>query len=174
MQIVLDGGDFARLSPQAQAELLQLLGARAAGGLPVATSATPTPPPAGRKAGFRWRVPYNVSPSLAQKLVHGLPEDARRRLTLFARPGGRVTMKEMLALTGDTDWRVLSSFIGVLTRKLRRLVGDNDRIISLIMWDFEAEAWDEGRTNLVDGVYYVAEATARSLIEVLKPEAEAA
>jgi hypothetical protein len=167
VQLVIDPADFRLLSAETQAELLRVL----AGASPAATSGSSAPAAANGgqrgKAGFRWRVPYNVSTPLARKLVHGLADDALARLALFARGEGRVSMTELLAVTGDKDWHVLSNFIGVLTRKLRRLVGDDNRIISLIMWDFDAAVWDRDQKNLIDGVYYVSETTARALREAL-------
>jgi len=171
LQLDIDPADFRLLSPETQAELMRVLAghqanppAHAAAGGSAASNAND-----GQrgKAGFRWRVPYNVSSPLAHKLVHGLAEDALARLALFAKGDGRVSMRDLLAVTGDTDWHVLSTFIGVLTRKLRRLVGDDNRIISLIMWDFDAAVWDRDQKNLIDGVYYVSETTARALREAL-------
>ena len=52
---------------------------------------------------------------------------------------------------------------GAVTRKLRRLVGDENRIISLIMWDYDAEKWDRDHKELVDGVFYVSPTTAETL-----------
>ena len=69
----------------------------------------------------------------------------------------------MLAATKDADLHVLSAFEGAITRKLRRLVGDDNRIISLIMWDYDAEKWDNGHNELVDGVFYVSPATVQAL-----------
>ncbi len=47
--------------------------------------------------------------------------------------------------------------------KLRRLVGDNNKIVSFMMWDYDAEKWDKDHTELKDGVFYVSDATARIL-----------
>lgn len=154
MQIVIDTNDWQRLSAPARQELLQLFGSEAA-------AAPPRAPVEQR--GFRWRVPYDLTPALAKKLLRGLSDDTIQRLKLFSRNGGRVTMRNLLAVTKDSDLHVLSAFEGTVTRKLRRLVGDGNKIASLIMWDYEAEQWDADHTELVDGVFYVSETTAQVL-----------
>lgn len=153
MQIVIETADWQRLSPPTRQELLRLIGAEGA------AVAAPAP---GQKS-FRWRVPYDLTPQLARKLLRGLGEDAVKRLKLFARNGGRVTMRDLLAVTKDSDLHVLSAFEGVVTRKLRRLVGDDNRIVSLIMWDYDAEKWDAAHKELVDGIFYVSDSTAKVL-----------
>jgi hypothetical protein len=154
MQIVIDANDWQRLSAPARQELLQLFGSESA-------AASPRRPADQR--GFRWRVPYDLTPALAKKLLRGLSDDTLRRLKLFAGNGGRATMRDLLAVTKDSDLHVLSAFEGTVTRKLRRLVGDGNRIASLIMWDYDAEQWDADHTELVDGVFYVSATTAEVL-----------
>jgi len=152
MQIVIDTNDWQRLSAPVRQELLRLLGSEAA-----------PPRPAAEQRGFRWRVPHDLTPALAKKLLRGLSEDALKRLKLFARNGGRVTMRDLLAVTKDSDLHVLSAFEGMVTRKLRRLVGDDNKIVSLIMWDYEAEQWDAEHKELIDGIFYVSPTTAQVL-----------
>src|SRR5262249_15528522 len=146
MQIILDASDLKRLSPSARSELLRLVEGGAASSQAPAKSAS--------RKSFRWRVPHDLTPELVRKLLRGLGQDARRRLQLFAREGGRATMQELLAVTKDTDLQVLSAFEGALTRKLRRLVGDDEKIVSMMMWDYDAEKWDPEHKTLLDGVYY--------------------
>ena len=153
MQIVIDTNDWQRLSAPVQQELLRLLGSEAA----------TAPRGAAEQRGFRWRVPHDLTPALAKKLLRGLSEDALKRLKLFARNGGRVTMRDLLAVTKDSDLHVLSAFEGMVTRKLRRLVGDDNKIVSLIMWDYEAEQWDAEHKELIDGIFYVSPTTAQVL-----------
>ncbi len=153
MQITIDAGDWQRLSPSARQELLKLIGADIA----------PTAPSASDAKGFRWRVPYDLTPALARKLLRGLSDDTMKRIKLFAKRNGRVTMQELLAVTKDSDLHVLSSFEGTVTRKLRRLVGDNNKIVSFMMWDYDSERWDKDHTELQDGVFYVSDATAKVL-----------
>jgi hypothetical protein len=157
MQIVLEPADLKRLSATAREEVLRLVRGEEA--------SPPTPKP--NKKGFRWRAPYDLTPDLARKLVRGIGEESRRRLALFAREGGRASMQELLAVTKESDLHVLSAFEGALTRKLRRLVGDDEKIVSLIMWDYDSERWDSTHTRLLDGTYYVSEATSRALRRVL-------
>ena len=154
MQIVIDTNDWQRLSAAVRQELLRLLGSEAAAAPRGAQE---------QQRGFRWRVPYDLTPALAKKLLRGLSEDAVKRLKLFARNGGRVAMRDLLAVTKDSDLHVLSAFEGTVTRKLRRLVGDENKIVSLIMWDYEAEQWDAEHKELLDGVFYVSPATAQVL-----------
>jgi hypothetical protein len=154
MQIVIDTSDWQRLSAPVRQELLRLLGSEATAAAPRALT---------EQRGFRWRVPHDLTPALAKKLLRGLGEDAVKRLKLFARNGGRVTMRDLLAVTKDSDLHVLSAFEGIVTRKLRRLVGDDNKIVSLIMWDYDAEQWDSDHKELIDGVFYVSPATAQVL-----------
>ena len=76
---------------------------------------------------------------------------------------GRVKVSEILKLTGETDLRATSDFQKEITRRLRRLIQDPERKAQLIGWDFEATKWDENRTTIVEGVYYVSKATAEIL-----------
>ena len=152
MHIMIDAGDWQRLSAPARQELLGLLGSGAA------ISSQPS-----NNKGFRWRVPYDLTPQLARKLMRGLSEETVKRLKLFTRNGGRASMQDLLAVTKENDLHVLSAFEGTVTRKLRRLVGDDNKIVSLIMWDYEAEQWDAEHKELLDGVFYVSPATAQVL-----------
>ena len=152
MHIMIDPGDWQRLSAPARQELLGLLG----GG-----EAAPSQPSTNK--GFRWRVPYDLTPQLARKLMRGLSEETVKRLKLFARNGGRASMRDLLAVTKEKDLHVLSAFEGTVTRKLRRLVGDDNKIVSLMMWDYDSEQWDTDHTELLDGVFYVSAPTAQAL-----------
>jgi hypothetical protein len=152
MHIMIDAGDWQRLSAPARQELLGLLGSGAAA----------QSQPSSNK-GFRWRVPYDLTPQLARKLVRGLSEEMVKRLKLFSRNGGRATMRDLLAVTKENDLHVLSAFEGTVTRKLRRLVGDDNKIVSLMMWDYESERWDADHKELLDGVFYVSSTTAQVL-----------
>ena len=58
--------------------------------------------------------------------------------------------------------RVLSHFQAVLSRRLRRLLDDPEKRIHLIGWDFEATKWDKSHSDIINGVYYVTEPTART------------
>jgi hypothetical protein len=72
-------------------------------------------------------------------------------------------MRDLLAVTKENDLHVLSAFEGTVTRKLRRLVGDDNKIVSLMMWDYESERWDADHKELLDGVFYVSSTTAQVL-----------
>jgi hypothetical protein len=114
-----------------------------------------------------WRTPIDLSPELATRLLHGLAEIHRRRLEVFARRGERVSARDLLAATGDADLRVLSYFQGALSRKLRRLLADEEKKVHLIGWDFGATEWDDEHAKIVDGVCYVTKATRDSLMQCL-------
>jgi hypothetical protein len=157
MQFVIDQADFARLSSTARSELLRLLGAE---GPP---SAAPSAPSSSSRRNFRWRQPHDVSQPLLRKLLKGADMATRGRLAIFARNNGRASMKQLLSVTKEKDWHVLTPWEGAITRKLRRLVGDDNRIISLMQWDYEAEVWDADHSRLLDGVYYVSAATTKAL-----------
>ncbi len=153
MHIVIEQSDFRRLSAETQKELIEAFSGKA---LVVAQ-------PAKKQGKALWRQPMDLSPDLAVRLLHGLSEPHRVRLRLFAQKGGRVTQRELLRTTGDQDLRVLSHFQAVLSRRLRRLLNDPEKRIHLIGWDFAATKWDKSHNNIVNGVYYVTEPTARAL-----------
>ena len=83
------------------------------------------------------------------------------------RQGERVSIHELLAVTEDSDIRVLSYFQGAVSRKLRRLLADREKKIHLIGWDFAATEWDAEHTRIVDGICYVTPATRAALGEHL-------
>ncbi len=114
-----------------------------------------------------WKWPIDLTPDLATRLLHGLAENHRRRLYLFARKGERVSMHDLLAVTGDEDLRVLSYFQGALSRKLRRLLGDQEKKTHLIGWDYAATVWDDEHAKIIDGVCYVTTTTREALMQSL-------
>lgn len=154
MQLVIDQSDFVRLSSATRGELLRLLGGETQPAVPGAAAA---------KRGFRWRQPHDVNQALLRKLLKGADAATRERLAVFARNNGRASMKQLLAVTKDKDWHALTPWEGAITRRLRRLVGDDNRIVSLMQWDYEAEVWDADHSNLLDGVYYVSPTTTKAL-----------
>lgn len=158
MQIVIEQSEFQDLSPQTQRELLERFS-----GLRLADAAKRR-----KRQNLHWRKPVDLSPILTTKLLHGLAEPHRQRLAMLAKKGGRASMKDLLKVTGDSDWHVLSHFQSVLTRRLRRLIEDPERKAELIKWDFDSTKWNSDRTAIVDGVYYLSDATAVSLKKVLK------
>lgn len=153
MRIVIEHSEFRGLTPETQRELIEKLA-----GKPVTAERRGS-----GGASVSWRKPVDLTDAMAARLLHGLAEPHRLRLELFAKKGGRVRQKELLAVTGDSDLRVLSHFQAVLTRRLRRFMDDPDKRIHLIGWDFESEAWDADHKVLVDGVYYVTERTLQAL-----------
>ncbi len=158
MLITIDQGDFKRLSPGVQKELIEYL-----------SDSWPSPDQALQAtAGLRWRRPVDLGADQAVRLMHGLSDDHRRRLQLFARKSGRVRVSEILKLTGETDLRATSDFQKKMTRRLRRLIKDPERKAQLIAWDFEATKWDATQTSIVDGVYYVSQGTAETLRNYFK------
>jgi len=154
MQLVLDASDLARLSSAARGEVLRLL----SGELPA-----PASPGAPTRRNFRWRQPHDVNLPLLRKLLKGADGATRDRLAVFARNGGRASMAELLAVTKDKDWHALTPWEGAITRKLRRLVGDDNRIASFMQWDYDSEVWDSAHNHLLDGVYYVSDVTTKAL-----------
>lgn len=158
MLITIEHGDFKRLSPAAQKELIDYF----SGAWPSQKKAPPA------TAGLRWREPVDLSADQAVRLIHGLSDDHRRRLKLFARKNGRVRVSEILKLTGETDLRATSDFQKEMTRRLRRLIKDPERKAQLIAWDFEATKWDASQTMIVEGMYYVSQKTAETLKSTFK------
>ena len=157
MQIVIDRADFRRLSSAAQRELLEVLTGKAQEAAPKKAEAK----------GLRWRVPYDLSSELAQRLVAKLEERHIALLRLFSRKEGRVGMKEIQKLTGSQDLREMSELQQEITRRLRHLIDDPEKKATLIHWDFDATKWDEGQTQIVDGVYFVSAGTAKALASAL-------
>lgn len=155
MQIVLEPGDFRRLSATTQQELLGLLGRGSA--------AAPTP-----DRELRWRAPYPLTHEQAERLVRSLPGNAQRRLALFANRTGRVKMKDLMAVDDAKDLRTTTRFVRDMATRLRRLVEDPEKKAQLIQWDFDATRWDKTQQTIVDGVYYVAPETAQALREVFE------
>ena len=154
MRIVIEQSEFRRLSTATKREIIETL----------AGSGFLTPPATEKKrADLLWKEPFNLTPGLAARLMHGLPEHHRVRLELFAKKGGRVTQKDLLVATRDTDMRVLSHFQAVLSRRLRRLIHDPEKRLHLIGWDFKATKWSKDKTEIEDGIYFVTDATATAL-----------
>jgi hypothetical protein len=153
MRIVIEQSDFRQLSPEAQREIIEKFT-----GAPQKAASAPK-----ASANLRWRQPVDLDEDLATRLIHGLSESHKRRLELFAKKGGRVSQKDLLAVTGDTDMRTLSHFQAVLTRRLRRFFADPEKRAHLIGWDFGSETWDPGHNELLDGTYYVTDRTADAL-----------
>ena len=160
MKIEIDQNDFQQLSAATQRELLQSL----AGKDLIAARGPRT------NKRITLRQPIDISPAQATRLVHGLSDDHRKRLGLFAKKNGRVRMKDILALTGETDLRATSSFQREMNRRLRRLIHDPEKLANLIDWDISATKWDANKTTITDGVYYVSDRTAEALKSCFKGE----
>ena len=109
----------------------------------------------------------DLTPKLAGRLLHGLAENHRNRLALLVRKDGRASMVDLLGVTNDNDLRVLSYFQGALTRKIHRLVASPDKRLHLIGWDYDATQWNDDHTMIVDGVYYITDASLDALRKAL-------
>ena len=153
MRIVIEDKDFRRLSPATRKELLAHLA-----GKQEAAPCSPAEP-----ESFQAARPMDLTPDLVAKLIHGLAENHRGRLEVFARNDGRASMKQLLAVTRDKDLRVLSYFQGAVTRKLRRLVDMPEAKVNLLGWDYDSTKWNKSHTAIVDGDYFVTRTTATSL-----------
>jgi len=153
MRIVIEQSDFRQLSPDTQREIIEKFTGASISAAGAARSS----------ANLRWREPVDLDEEMASRLLHGLSETHKRRLELFAKKGGRVSQRDLLAITGDTDMRALSHFQAVLTRRLRRFLADPEKRAHLIGWDFESERWDPDHKELVDGTYYVTDRTVNAL-----------
>ena len=122
-----------------------------------------TPKKTPKKTTELWRLPMDLTPELAIRLLHGLAENHHNRLEILVRNGGRATMVELLAVTNDSDVRVLSYFQGALSRKVRRLVGADDKRLHLIGWDYESTTWNDDHTAITNGDCYITDATVKAL-----------
>ncbi len=163
MRLVIEQSDFRRLSAQTRNELIEAFTGKSLAAPQPAKSSAPKSSVPKSSVKALWREPMDLSPELAARLLHGLSQPHRARLALFAKKGGRVTQRDLLKATNDSDMRVLSHFQAVLSRRLRRLLDDSDKRIHLIGWDFNATKWDKSHSDIINGVYYVTEATARVL-----------
>src|SRR5690242_20872227 len=65
------------------------------------------------------------------------------------------SMTQLLAVTKDKDWHALTPWEGAITRKLRRLVGDDNRIASFMQWDYDSERSEEHTSELQSHVELV-------------------
>ena len=72
-------------------------------------------------------------------------------------------MKKLLQVTGDRDAKALSYFQSVVTRKLRRILGDSEKKTYLIGWHYASTKWNKEHTQIVDGEYYVTAKTVSAL-----------
>lgn len=154
MRIVIEQSDFRRLSAGTKREIIETL---AGNGFLNPTAAEK------KRENLLWKEPFNLTPELTARLMHGLPEHHRVRLELLAKKSGRTTQKALLAATQDTDMRVLSHFQAVLSRRLRRLVHDPEKRLHLIGWDFKATKWNKDHSAIEDGIYYVTDGTTAAL-----------
>lgn len=153
MRLVIEANDFRRLSADTQKELIRHFAGRS---FLEAKEGR-------RRSNHEWREPIDLNRDLTVQLMHGLAENHRRRLEAFTRHDGRVTMKQLLKVTGDRDPRVLSYFQSVVTRKLRRILGDTEKRTYLIGWDYKSTKWNKEHTEIVDGDYYVTRKTLSAL-----------
>ncbi len=154
MRIVIEQSEFRRLSSGTKREIIEAL----------AGSGFLAPPATEKKReDLLWREPFNLTPSLVARLMHGLPVHHRVRLELFAKKRGRVTQKDLLVATKDSDMRVLSHFQAVLSRRLRRLIHDPEKRLHLIGWDFTATKWNKDNSVIEDGIYFVTDETTTAL-----------
>ena len=158
MRLVIEAADFRRLSKSTQRELIETFA-----GDSLAARRLPRPRETAKRASYDWRRPVDLSHDLTIRLIHGLSENHRKRLAVFARRHGRASMKQLLKATGDADARVLSYFQSVVTRKLRRIIGDQEKQALLIAWDYESTRWNREHTKILDGVYYVTDKSAAQL-----------
>ena len=174
MQIVIDANDFQNLSEAAQAELLEIF----TKGRPVnKTAAKTAAKPAAQSSpvketeGLRWREPVDLTLEQCSLLANGMTKKQLDILKAFANKSGRTTMKKLLETTGEKDLRGISKFQGLATRHLRHIIEDPQYKAMLFAWDFDKTKWDKGKTNIVDGEYYVSAKTADALRRYFAPQA---
>lgn len=153
MRLVIEANDFRRLSADTQKELIRHFAGKTF--LEAKESRKEKPQ--------ELREPMDLDRELTVQLMHGLADNHRKRLEAFSRRNGRVSMKQLLKVTGDRDPRVLSYFQSVVTRKLRRVLGDTEKRTYLIGWDYASTKWNKEHTAIVDGDYYVTKATLAAL-----------
>lgn len=159
MRLVIESADFRKLSKSTQRELLKHF----AGAALFVNGRRDRTDDTRRPSSYEWRTPIDLTHDLTIQLMHRLGGPHRKRLALFARGDGRVSMRQLLRASGDSDPRVLSYFQSVVTRKLRRILGDVDKQALLIAWDYESTKWDKAHTQIVDGDYYVTPRSAEML-----------
>ena len=153
MRLVIEASDFRRLSAETQKELIRHFAGR--NFLETKEGR--------RRSQYEWREPIDLDHDLTVQLMHGLAENHRKRLEAFAKNKGRMSMKQLLKVTGDKDPSVLSYFQSVITRKLRRILGDKEKRTYLIGWDYGSTKWNKAHTEIIDGDYYVTDKTSSAL-----------
>ena len=153
MRLVIEASDFRRLSTDTQKELIRHFAGQ--NFLEARESR--------RRGQYESREPIDLNRDLTVQLMHGLADNHRRRLEAFARANGRVSMKKLLQVTGDRDAKALSYFQSVVTRKLRRILGDSEKKTYLIGWHYASTKWNKEHTQIVDGEYYVTTKTVSAL-----------
>jgi hypothetical protein len=153
MRLVIEANDFRRLSADTQKELIRQFAGR--NFLEARENR--------RRGQYEWREPIDLNRDLTVQLMHGLATNHRRRLEVFAKLNGRVSIKQLLKVTGDQDAKVLSYFQSVVTRKLRRILGDSEKKTFLIGWDYGSTKWNKEHTQIIDGDYYVTNKTSKAL-----------
>jgi len=153
MRLVIEASDFRRLSADTQKELMRHFAGKTFFDAKEIR----------RQNSQEIREPIDLDRELTVQLMHGLADNHRNRLEAFARRDGRITMKQLLKVTGDRDPKVLSYFQSVVTRKLRRVLGDIDKKTFLIGWDYASTKWNKEHTAIVDGDYYVTRKTLAAL-----------
>lgn len=157
MQLIIDRADFRRLSPATQRELMEML-----------TGRTEAPAKQSEAPGLRWRVPYDLPEDIAQRLLAKLDGKHIELLKLFARSkDGRVSMSQLQKLTDSDDLKATTELLHDITSRLRRLINDPEKKAQLAHWDFDATKWDEGKTTITDGVYFISDRTKKTLESVL-------
>ena len=153
MKLIIEANDFRRLSADTQKELIRYFAGPHF--LDVRVDR--------RRGQYEWREPIDLTRDLAVQLMHGLADNHRRRLEAFVAGNGRISMSQLLELTGERDPRALSYFQSVITRKLRRILGDAEKRTYLIGWDYGSTKWNEAHTEIIDGEYYVTDKTLSAL-----------
>jgi len=153
VRLVIEASDFRRLSADTQKELIRHFAGR--NFLEIRESR--------RRSQQEWREPIDLNRDLTVQLMHGLADNHRRRLEAFRQEQWPHTVKRLLEVTGDRDPKVLSYFQSVVTRKLRRILGDTDKKTFLIGWDYASTKWNKAHTEILDGDYYVTDKTLSAL-----------
>ena len=153
MRLVIEANDFRRLSADTQKELIRHFAGQ--NFLEARENR--------RRGQYESREPIDLNRDLTVQLMHGLADNHRRRLEVFARANGRVSMKKLLQVTGDQDTKALSYFQSVVTRKLRRILGDSEKKMHLIGWHYASTKWNKEHTKIVNGEYYVTTKTVSAL-----------
>lgn len=100
-----------------------------------------------------------LTPFLVKRFMESVSDSTKNLLEVFAKNDGRASYSLLLECAGYDDWRKLRGFFSGVTRRVRKIMQDDE--ICLLEWDEETASRDDDG-ELVDGEYFMAPTTTQS------------